>query len=107
MLALVSIRLKLNWKGYNNIKPVYELSFDSTIVKFFLKSSGESSEKGLDNILDLIRNNGEITISETAKHLGISTRAIEKAIAKLKERGQLQRAGPDKGGYWKVLDKTF
>lgn len=32
----------------------------------------------------------------------VSTRGIEKQIAKLKSKGIIDRIGPDKGGYWKV-----
>ena len=35
--------------------------------------------------------------------LGISSRAVEKQIAKLREQGRLRRVGPDKGGHWEVL----
>ena len=34
----------------------------------------------------------------------ITARAIAKQIAKLKEEGKLKRVGPDKGGYWEVID---
>ncbi len=115
-------KIETNWMEYNKTLPVYDLSFDSTIVKFFLetkdeisqkssekgseKGSEKSSEKTSEKILDLIRNNNEITILEIAEHLDRSTRAIDKAIAKLKDGNQLERVGPDKGGYWKVLDRT-
>jgi len=35
--------------------------------------------------------------------LGISRRAIAKTIAKLQQKGLLQRIGPDKGGHWQIL----
>ncbi len=44
-----------------------------------------------------------ITTAILAKEIGISTRAVDKQIAKLKALGQLQRVGADKGGYWKVI----
>jgi ATP-dependent DNA helicase RecG len=34
--------------------------------------------------------------------IGITTRAIEKQIAKLKSEKKIERIGPLKGGYWKV-----
>ena len=33
---------------------------------------------------------------------GVSLRAVEKQIAKLKREGRLIRVGPNKGGYWQV-----
>ncbi|MBW1803093.1 MAG: HTH domain-containing protein [Deltaproteobacteria bacterium] len=48
--------------------------------------------------------NSQITISELAASIGVTTRAIEKQIAKLQENGKIKRIGPDKGGYWQVID---
>ncbi len=45
----------------------------------------------------------EITIKELAITLDISTRAVEKNIAKLKGLGILARQGGDKGGRWLIL----
>ena len=64
------------------------------------KSSGKSSGK----IVDLIRSNPHITIPEMANNIGISTRAVEKQIAKLQKNGLIKREGPDKSGYWVALD---
>ncbi len=43
-----------------------------------------------------------MTISRLAESLSISTRAVEKQIANLKERKLLERIEPAKGGYWNV-----
>jgi ATP-dependent DNA helicase RecG len=50
----------------------------------------------------IIKNNSQVTIDELSKSLNMTTRAIEKNIAKLKSRGILERVGADKGGYWKI-----
>jgi len=55
-------------------------------------------------IVHMISDNPKITIPEMAEALGITTRAVEKQIAKLKREGKIKRIGPDKGGYWKALD---
>jgi predicted HTH transcriptional regulator len=41
--------------------------------------------------------------AELAGYFGKSESAMERAIRKLREEGRLQRIGPAKGGYWKVL----
>jgi len=66
------------------------------------KSSGKSSGKTGDRILSLIAAKPEITIPELSGHLGVTTRAIEKQIAKLQLCNRLRRVGPDKGGHWEV-----
>ncbi|MDO8575397.1 MAG: ATP-binding protein [bacterium] len=60
---------------------------------------GENQEK----IIDLMKNNRNITIPELSLKLDISTTAVENNLAKLKEKGLIMRIGPDKGGYWEVI----
>jgi len=62
----------------------------------------ESNSKSSEKILKLIVKDKNIAITTIAETIGISTRAVEKQIAKLKENGQIERIGPDKGGYWEV-----
>ena len=73
-------------------------------------SSGQSSGKGLGRnlgkvsgkILALMIINPIMTIPEMAIDLGISTRAVEKQIAKLKDAGFVTRNGADKNGQWEI-----
>ncbi|MBF0107301.1 MAG: HTH domain-containing protein, partial [Deltaproteobacteria bacterium] len=71
-----------------------------------LEGSEKSSEKSSEKIQSLMRRNPLATIQEIAIDLGVSTRAIEKQIMKLKKAGLITRIGPDKGGHWKVRGKT-
>lgn len=64
----------------------------------FGEKFGGSSEK----IVELIFGNQYISASEMAEIIGITERAIEKQLAKLKEKDIVDRIGPDKGGYWKI-----
>jgi len=59
---------------------------------------GGSSEK----IIELIFGDQYITASEMAEVIGNTERAVEKQLAKLKEKDIIDRIGPDKGGYWKI-----
>jgi ATP-dependent DNA helicase RecG len=54
-------------------------------------------------ILDAIRKNKDITQLELSIIVDINEKNIRNNIAKLKNKGLLQRIGPDKGGYWKIL----
>lgn len=56
-------------------------------------------------IIEVIKQNNNITIRDLSMYLNISTRAVEKNIAKLKEQGILRRIGPAKGGFWVILKK--
>jgi predicted HTH transcriptional regulator len=51
----------------------------------------------------LINNNSAITLKELAESIGISTTAIDKNIAKLKEKNIIRRVGGDKSGSWEII----
>lgn len=62
-----------------------------------------SSEKRPEKILKLLFSHPKMTISELAKVLKLSTRAIEKNLKKLQESNRLRWIGPARGGHWEVL----
>jgi len=39
-----------------------------------------------------------------SQSLGISLRAVEKQLSKLKESGHLRRVGSARGGYWEIVE---
>jgi len=104
------------WKSYYKIEPNVENEITFYKIEFPLKTRWDkdlesdqktrekSSEKSSEKIINLLKENKEITIEEIAKNLNLTTRAIDKSISKLKEKGILRRVGPDKGGYWEVID---
>ena len=44
-----------------------------------------------------------MTATELAEIMGITKRAVEKNIEKLKAAEKLKRIGADNGGYWQVI----
>ena len=72
-------------------------------VKGSVRSSVKSSVKSSVRIIELIREDKNITIPVISEKLGLTTRAIEKQMVKLQESGLIRRVGPDKGGHWEVL----
>ncbi len=66
------------------------------------RDTRKSSEKSSEKILRLLKENPEISAETIAGIIGLSSRAVEKHIMKLKEKGILKRVGPAKGGHWKV-----
>jgi ATP-dependent DNA helicase RecG len=86
--------------------------------EFALKDGKEGSEKlaerlaeklveGLaenqKKILMMIAGNPRVSKKAMAQSLGISTTAIDKNLAKLKQKDILHRVGPAKGGHWEVI----
>ncbi|VVB71347.1 Winged helix-turn-helix DNA-binding protein [uncultured archaeon] len=67
-------------------------------------SHRESSEKSSEKILALLKANPKIAAREIADLLGMTPRAVEKQIAKLRNEGRIRRIGPAKGGHWEATD---
>ena len=78
-------------------------------IQAYLESTGETlppipgKEKSREKIVRLLMENGNMTTATLAEALGISTKAIEKHLSRLKSEGVISRIGPDKGGHWEVL----
>ncbi len=70
------------------------------------ESSEESSEEKAEEtpLLRLLKAHPELTAKQAAEQLGLSPRAVEKQLATLKANGRLRRIGPNKGGYWQVVE---
>ena len=66
--------------------------------------SQTGSQTSSQRIVELIRENNKITTQAMADALGISRRAISKAIAKLQAQGVLRRVGGDFGGHWEIIE---
>ncbi|MBU0914332.1 MAG: Fic family protein [Gammaproteobacteria bacterium] len=56
-----------------------------------------------DQILKKLKKDNRLSAKTIADELGLSSRAIEKQLAKLKAEGKLVRTGPAKGGRWQVV----
>jgi ATP-dependent DNA helicase RecG len=56
-----------------------------------------------EQILKQMKENSQITIARLAESCGISTRAIQKNIEWLKNKGLLLRIGANRGGRWEVV----
>ena len=69
-----------------------------------METEQESSLKSSQKILELISASPNITISEIADRLGMTTRGVDKNIKRLKEQWIIRRVGPDKGGHWEVIE---
>ena len=54
-------------------------------------------------ILNIIKENKNITTTELSKKLNVTRRTIARNIDNLKNKNKLERKGPDKGGYWIVI----
>ncbi len=106
-------RIVQGFKEYGLPAPKFQEISDGFMVTVYAASAGQkshdeisvkSSQKSSQKIIELIRENKNIIIEDLARELGISDRAVKKNLAGLKLKGILKRVGPDKGGYWEVVN---
>ena len=65
-------KIETNWLEYNQTKPVYDLSFDSTIVKFFLESEKIDSQKTVEKISETLRSNYGVNGKNLRSNYGVN-----------------------------------
>ena len=90
------------------IRPKYSLKAEGGQEKVVRKGGQKEWSKPTEKqkrVLDVIKENPEISRKELSAKLNINESAIQKHIKNLKEKGILKRiASPTKGGYWEVMD---
>lgn len=68
------------------------------------QSSGTRLNDTQMKILEVIRNNPNITKKQIQEKIGKSKTTVDNGISYLKENGIIEHIGSNKAGYWKVLD---
>jgi Fic family protein len=74
-------------------------------IKSSVNNSVISSVNTEDKILEYLKQNPKFTIKELAQILDLTTRAIEKQMAKLKKENKILRVGSARKGHWEVVDE--
>lgn len=88
----IIVTIPFNRIGVNNFKIISN------------KVSNKVSNKTETKILELIRDNPNITIAQLATKTGLSEPGIKKNLKQLKEKCFIVRVGSNKTGYWEVND---
>ena len=68
------------------------------------KGSGKTSVEMSGKILELLSDNPQLTLTEAATRLDVSTRTVERHVATLKQQNRLTRTGSRKDGRWEVAE---
>jgi Fic family protein len=77
-------------------------------IDTYLHSIGEGGEitektlKSRDKIRALLSEDGTLSAKALSTKIGITPKAVEKHLARLKADGIIERIGPARGGYWRV-----
>ena len=90
--------------------PTVTLRPGAVVVTFSLpeaatgKTPLKTPLKTAEAVLVVLREEPHLSLPTIAKRLRKSDSAVKRAIRRLREDGRLERVGPDKGGYWKVIE---
>lgn len=82
----------------NELKNRYtHIDYDEYIKKF------GDNQKSSEIILELLKENPKLSAKKLSEQIGITSRAVEKQLASLVEKGFIKREGSPKGGQWEIL----
>jgi ATP-dependent DNA helicase RecG len=68
------------------------------------KNAKKNAKQNRQKILKIIQKNNQITSVQMANELDVSIRTIANYLSDLKKEKILKRIGPDKGGYWLIVE---
>lgn len=109
----------LNWKNLTGCDVDIQSDITKSEVTFMLPRRGlytlgdefvprrQTSEDDVvaAKILQLVKANNKISISELTSTLGLSKSSVDRAISQLKGSGRLNRVGTARNGVWIVTDR--
>ena len=91
-------------------KQAFDISDNFITVTIPFSESKETTKKDTNDIsitqnkvLELIKSNSNLTISQITNTLNLGQTTINNALKQLKKLGYIERIGSNKTGYWKVL----
>lgn len=78
-------------------------SVNEEISREKTKKGREKKQKSREKIIELLSVDGSLSAASLAALIGITPKAVEKHLSRMKAEGILRRIGPDKGGHWEVI----
>ena len=98
------IRIKNELKNYpNNSYEFRDIAGGMQII--FYKNLHNVTDNRSVMILEILKKNSTITITELAFKFDVNVRTILRDMEKLKNSGVVKRIGTAKSGYWKINKK--
>ena len=67
------------------------------------KGEEKGEETREEVVIDMIRNNPQVSMAAISRETGLTKRQVEKTLITLKANRRIHREGPDKGGKW-IID---
>lgn len=77
---------------------------DNTTQKTTQEHESTTQKTTQERLIELLKANPNLSRSDLATLLKLSEDGVKYQIKKLKDKGIIKRVGPDKGGYWEVIE---
>ena len=99
-------------KAYGDESYIFDGKFIKVVIPFD-RSGFTNTIQEIDNttqkttkerLIELLKANPNLSRSDLATLLKLSEDGVKYQIKKLKDKGIIKRVGPDKGGYWEVIE---
>ena len=81
-------------------------SGEKTTQKTTQKATQKTAQKTAQKILHYIKQDASISRNKLAELCGISPDGIKWQLNKMQKNGVIRRVGPNKGGYWEVIEQN-
>ena len=81
------------------------ITFPASIQTDLTYGTESGPENTINRIINLIKNNPQITSRTIAIELNMARSGLIKHLNKLQESGVIRRVGPNKGGHWEIVNK--
>lgn len=94
------------WKSEGWVEPQLIEDTNLNQVTLVMKMERNPDENVIENVVQNvieISENPSISIDELRLALDVTDRTIARYISELKNKGIIERKGPDNGGKWKIL----
>ena len=89
----------------SDVEPKTTQAQDETTQALDVRKEDVRKESALDvNIINLLKEQPDILLSNISEQLGVSYKTIQRAIAYMKSNGRIERVGGRKNGHWIVRD---
>ena len=71
-------------------------------VSWVKETNKETNKETINIILDIVKENPEVTVKRIAQYIGISESGVRYHINKMRKEGILEHIGSTKNGSWKI-----
>ncbi|MCE5222749.1 winged helix-turn-helix transcriptional regulator [bacterium] len=103
-------KIRQECKKAKTLEPHIAYDFGGLMVTFRARvpdtNSGQTTQKTTQKILAILKDNPKISRVELTHLLGnITDKGVKYHLNKLKQENRIRRVGPDKGGYWEIVEQ--